>query len=199
MKRRLNIKVIIGLLLMATGVILAVLALRMDRFDYSQAAELSETQAGKPAFCRLETLEKPFAHSETMQYHLGYAGEKTYVIALTPQDQESLNQKEHTVSNDGLLMIFAERQQLFGCCQPVSDQLRGMIISEYRISEDLFSQLIGPNYLAVNQPVGTEKMMTLAAGGLASFLAGLLFIVFGRKRKGKKPEEVCKKTVYLVE
>jgi len=198
-KRRLNIKVTIGLLLLAAGIVLGVFATRIDRFDYSEAVDLAEAEDGKSAFCYIEALEKQFAHSESLNYHLGYDGEKVYVIALTEQDQTVLNQKEHTVSNDGLLILFNEKQRLSGCCRRVDGQLRQLIISEYELSEEQYSQLIGRSFMAVNQPVGMKNLIALAAASLTGILTGLFLLVTGRKRKGKKAEEVCNKTVYLVE
>ncbi|MBQ1878731.1 MAG: hypothetical protein II161_07965 [Erysipelotrichaceae bacterium] len=198
-KSKSNLKVIIGLLLLAGAVALAILALRFGRYDYSQAVELKKAKAGQPAFCRFKTMEQPFAHDEKLQYYLVYEGGDTYLIALSPEALEKLKQQEYKFLPGNILTIFNQEQTLYGYCRPIQEELAAILQSEYELSGEDYQAVIGDNLLAVNQPAGNERQIWLAGGSVGCLLAAIALLAFGRKGKEKKPEEVCNKSVYLVE
>jgi hypothetical protein len=198
-KSKSNLKVIIGLLLLAGAATLAFLAMRLDRHDYSQAVELKKAEVGQPAFCRIEALEQPVARDDKMQYHLGYDGGLTYLIAISPEGLEKLKQQEHHINYNGMLIIFSQPQTLYGCCRPIEGELAAILQSEYELSGEDYQAVIGDNLLAVNQPAGNERQIWLAGGSVGCLLAAIALLAIGRKGKEKKPEEVCNKSVYLVE
>ena len=202
-KNRISTLTVAGIIVLLGALVMGVLSFRVDTHDYSNAVDFrpADAKAGQPAYVRIEALEQPFGYDDQLEYRLGYHGDDIFLLAI-PVEDDGIMQKDHTVSNDGLLIIFSEDVRLEGCVREISADLRELLMKEYALNEQQVSQLIGSRYLAVDQPVNEDIVSRYRMIAGAALAVALVCFLAGRKKPEKKENnehEDGNRTIFLVE
>ncbi|MCR5068153.1 MAG: hypothetical protein K6A14_08865 [Erysipelotrichaceae bacterium] len=202
-KNRVSILTVAGIMILLGALVMGALSFRVDTHDYSSAVDFrsADVKAGQPAYVRIEALEQPFGYDDELEYRLGYHGDDIFLLAV-PVEDDGIMQKDHTASNDGLLIIFSEDVRLEGCVREISADLRAILMKEYALNEQQVSQLIGSRYLAAGQPVNEDIVSRYRMIAGASLAVSLICFLAGRKKPEKKENnehEDGNRTIFLVE
>ncbi len=202
-KNRVSIITVAGIIVLLGALVMAALSFRIDTHDYSNAVDFrsAEVEAGQPAYVIIEALEQPFGYDDELEYRLAYHGDEIFLLAV-PAEDDGVIQNDHTVSNDGLLIIFSEDVRLEGCVREISADLREILIKEYALSEQQVSQLIGSRYLAIDQPVNEDTVSRYRMIAGAGAAVAIICLLAGR-RKPEKKENIDRgdgnRAIFLVE